>query len=101
MNDSLIKIVNMYTFVKTDKERTNPEFITQRIFEHNLMLKQRNAISFCKKALDIKTTNLASLTNEDKEGFEQCLYENFLKENPDYFGKRNIIFLDLHEYENI
>lgn len=93
------KVLNLYSFVKTEKERTNSEYINQRLAEHQLTCKLRSAVSFCKTSVGIRTNNLSKLSNEEKEAVESCLTENFLKDDPNYFGERDTIFLDLNEYQ--
>src|SRR5690242_8330863 len=97
-NSKLYNILNLYSFVKTDLERSHPEFVKQRVWEFELMKKQRTAVKFCKDSLSIKTNEFPKLSNEDKQNIENCLTENFLKEDPNFFGKRDVIFLDLHDY---
>jgi hypothetical protein len=92
----LLSIINMYPFIKTEKDRSDSEFIKLRIEEYQLIQKQRKAVAFCKSALGFKTTNLSQIGNEEKEMMEKCLTDNFLSEDPNYFGKRDVIFLDLH-----
>ena len=41
--------------------------------------------------------DLSKITIEEKDSIEQCLRKNFLKRNPDYFGKRDTIILDLYD----
>jgi hypothetical protein len=99
MNSSNIyEILNLYSFVKTEKNKSDQEYVEQRLWEYNLMRKQRNAVSFCKKLTVIKLNDLSQITNEDKERIEGCLRENFLSKDPNYFGRRDTIFLDLHNY---
>jgi hypothetical protein len=97
MNENLSSIVNQYAFIRTAVERSSETFIKQRMFEHNLMKRQRAAVSFCKKISGINTVNISKLTNEDKSSIEDCLKTNFLDRDPNYFGKRNHIYLDLFE----
>lgn len=94
---TLNDIINMYPFVRAEKERSDPEFISKRLNEYQLMKKQRGAVSFCKNMIGMRTINISSITNEEKELIEKCLYKNFLEKEPDYFGKRDTIFLDLFE----
>ena len=53
------KILNEYSFVRTLRERTNPEFIKDRFWESNLMANQRSAVKFCKELNGIKTSNVS------------------------------------------
>jgi hypothetical protein len=97
--NQLFKILNLYSFVKTEDQRTDEKFVGQRLWEHKLMQKQRNAVSFCKKLSAINTNDLSKITNEEKESVENCLRENFLKDDPNYFGTRDVIYIDLHNYD--
>ena len=59
-------------------------------------MRMREAIGFCKKELEINSTNDLDLLYEERLNFEKCLTENFLiKKGMDYFGKREVIFVDL------
>ncbi len=93
------KILNLYNFVKTEKEKTDKSYISERLWEYSLLSKQRSAVAFCKKLNAINFNDLTKLNNEDKESLESCLRENFLSRDPDYFGKRDVIYLDLHNYD--
>jgi hypothetical protein len=95
----VFNIINMYPFVKTEYARNSKDFIDQRLKEYQLMVKLRSAVSFCKKINGIKSADVTKLTNEEKEGIENCLRENFLKSDPNYFGVRDVIYLDLHNYQ--
>lgn len=97
-NSSVFKVLNLYSFVKTAEKKTTDSYITQRLWEHNLMVKQRNAVSYCKKVVSINTSDLSRITNEEKESIEKCLIDNFLNRDPNYFGERDTIFLDLNNY---
>lgn len=95
----LYKILNLYAFVKTEGSRADEKFVNQRIWEHNLMQKQRTAVTFCKKVSGITSNDLSKITNIEKDLVENCLRENFMKDDPNYFGDRDVIYLDLHNYE--
>ena len=95
----VFKILNLYTFVKTEDDKADPKYVDQRLWEHKLMQRQRNAVSFCKKLNGINTFDVSKITNEDKDSIESCLKENFLKDDAEYFGSRDVIYLDLHNYE--
>jgi hypothetical protein len=97
--DKFNYILNLYPFVKTQAKRTDQDFIKQRIFEHELMSRQRNAVAFCKNLTGVKGVNLSKIGNEEKEEIEKCLVENFLKHDANYFGERDTIFLDLYHYD--
>lgn len=92
------KLMNLYPFVKTVDEKVSVQYLGQRKWELDLMVKQRKAVTFCRNYLAITTTDLSKLTNIEKESVENCLKDNFLDQDPDYFGKRDTIFLDLHNY---
>jgi hypothetical protein len=94
---NMSEIINQYPYVRAEKERSDSSFVDKRLWEHNLMTRQRAAVSFCKKYTGINMNNLSKLTNEDKEAIENCLKENFLSKNPLYFGKRDHIYLDLFD----
>lgn len=56
----------------------------------------RDAISFCKGALEITATVDHKLDQDQRVGFEKCLTENYLiKHGANYFGKRDLIYIDL------
>ena len=96
-NYSLKYILNVYPFVNTMKKRDDPEFIKQRLEEHNLISNQRNAVQFCKELQGIKTSNIGKIQQDEKDNIVACLNEYFVSKNNDYFGKRDIIYLDLWE----
>ena len=92
------KIFNMYSFVKTIKERDDPEFVKERYKEYHMMQKQRLAVNFCKNLLGIKMTDISKICKEEKDSIVNCLEVKFLSKDQDYFGKRSTIYLDLHQY---
>ena len=64
--------------------------------ERQLALRLRDAIDFCKGDTGITDTIDMELDHERRVSFEQCLTKNYLvKHGWDYFGKRDIIYLDL------
>ena len=64
--------------------------------ERQLALRMRNAIGFCKEELEINESIDFALSYEERLNFEKCLTQNFLmKHGMDYFGKRDLIFIDL------
>ena len=74
------------------------EFINER--KHVLRL--RDAIGFCKSTLEINALTDHKLKYEERVNFEKCLTENFLvKHGYDYFGKRDLIYLDLYGTEDV
>lgn len=65
--------------------------------EREQVSRLRNAMSFCKNLLEISATADESLSAEERLNFEKCLTENFLvKYGHNYFGKRDLIYLDLY-----
>jgi hypothetical protein len=95
---SVFKIMNLYSFVRTHDDKTDTEYVKKRIDEYKMTAKLRDAVTFCKKINNIYTNDLSKITNKEKDDVESCLKENFIKENPDYFGKRDVIYIDLHNY---
>ncbi len=64
--------------------------------ERNIMTRWRDAQGFCKELLHIDKIMDARIEMEEKINFEKCLTENFLlKYGDDYFGKRDVLFIDL------
>ncbi len=69
------------------------DYISERKHVSNL----RQAIGFCKDLLEITAVADSKLKYEERMNFEKCLNENFLlKYGNDYFGKRDLIYLDLY-----
>ena len=65
--------------------------------EKVLTSRLRDAIGFCKDELEINAKIDLDLQYEERVNFERCLTENFLlKKGMDYFGKRDLIFIDLY-----
>lgn len=65
-------------------------------------MKLRTAIGFCKNMLEITATHDSFLKYEERMNFEKCLTENFLvKYGYDYFGKRDLIYLDLYGSDDV
>ncbi len=93
------KIANLYPFVKTESQRSSPEYLTARLWEYDLMSKQRSAVSFCKRVSGVNHNDMSKLSLEERDSIENCLRQNFLNKNPEYFGKRDVIYLDLHNYD--
>eukprot|EP00347_Sterkiella_histriomuscorum_P008446 403345064 len=70
--------------------------------ERSVISKLRDAIGFCKSELEITTTFARQLTADEKINFEKCLTKNYLvKYGDDYFGKRDLIHLDLYSHADI
>ena len=63
----------------------------------------RDAIGFCKLALYLDNKQKDTwLTYTERNDFEKCLTQNFLVKNGlDYFGKRDLIYLDLVSTDNV
>jgi 23S rRNA A1618 N6-methylase RlmF len=97
MNENFSSIINQYSFIRTALDRSSEEFVQQRMWEHNLIKRQRASVSFCKKISGINTVNISKLTNDDKSALEDCLRQNFLNRDANYFGKRDHIYLDLFD----
>lgn len=76
----------------------NFETIKQLVLEERESThKLRQAIQFCKDNLQINTQHDLNLNYEERVNFEKCLTENFLlKHGMDYFGKKDLIYLDLY-----
>ena len=65
--------------------------------ERELASRLRNAVTFCKQTLELTATNDRGLNADQRMGFEKCLTENYLvKYGSNYFGKRDLIYLDLY-----
>jgi len=89
---------SLYPFVNVLDNKKNPTFINNRLREIELNIKVRTAVTTCKNGLGIKTTNLSHVTDDEKLAIESCLQKNYLDKNPNYFGNRDTIFLDLNNY---
>lgn len=89
---------SLYPFVNVSANRKNPTFIKNRLREIELNNTVRTAVSTCKNGLGIKTNNLSHVTDEEKLAIENCIQKNYLDKNPNYFGNRDTIFLDLNNY---
>ena len=64
--------------------------------ERALANRMREAIDFCKSELEINAKIDVDLAYEERVNFEKCLTENYLlKKGMDYFGKRDLIYIDL------
>ena len=83
---------------RISNEKDLIEFMRERDFTDRL----RNAISHCKTSLEITSTHDRALKADQKLSFERCLTENYLiKYGQDYFGKRDLIYLDLFGNDDI
>jgi hypothetical protein len=62
----------------------------------------REAITYCKNLLEISAVYDGKLKYEERTNFEKCLTENYLlKHGMDYFGKRDLIYIDLLGVDDI
>ena len=78
---------------KIQTEEDFSVFIKERQLAHRL----REAVSFCKNTLEISAKADRNLKYEERVNFEKCLTENYLvKHGYDYFGKRDLIYIDLY-----
>lgn len=79
-----------------EKIATEAEF-QEFIKERQVAAKLRDAITFCKGALEINSVTDRKLDQDQRVGFEKCLTENYLiKYGNNYFGKRDLIYIDLY-----
>ena len=85
-----------YGFVQTSLDRNSINFINLRYGEEEITDKVRSAANFCKSISGISGNDLSKITRDDKMNVEKCLKENYLDKNPNYFGQRQTIFLDMH-----
>ncbi len=70
--------------------------------EREQVSRLRNAISYCKGSLEINAVSDHKLKPEERLGMERCLTENFLlKHGMNYFGQRDLIFIDLYGSDDI
>ena len=85
------------TFQATEEETIKQRAIFHEVAEERAIAQRmRHAIGFCKQELQIGATIDHALKYEERVNFERCLTKNFLlKHGMDYFGKRDIIFVDL------
>lgn len=75
----------------------DPKTIPEIAEERRLTSRMREAIGHCKQELEINATIDLDLTQEERINFEKCLTSNYLlKHGMDYFGKRDLIFIDLY-----
>jgi uncharacterized UPF0146 family protein len=86
---------NDYEFVNTQLPRNSQEFLKQRIVEVGITSKIREAANYCKQFCGVTASDLSRVTVEDKIKVEKCLRDNYLSKDPNYFGKRDTIFIDL------
>lgn len=55
----------------------------------------------CKNALSIIVTNDRYVSEDGQKAFETCLIQNYLIKDPNYFGKRNLIYLDMYGKDDV
>ena len=56
----------------------------------------------CKRKLGWMHIGQSHLNDQQKTTFEQCLIKNFLVPHGwDYFGKRDVIYLDMYDNEDV
>jgi hypothetical protein len=82
--------------IKNEKDLV--DYMKERESSHKL----RSAIGFCKNLLEITAINDKNLKYEERMNFEKCMTENFLvKHGYDYFGKRDLIYVDLYGTDDV
>lgn len=86
---------NEYSFINTLLPRNSVEFRNERILEESITSKIRLAADFCKRLSGVTASDLSRVSIEDKINVEKCLRDNYLSKDPNYFGKRDTIFIDL------
>lgn len=86
--------LNQYSFVKTAFSRYSEEFLVRRLKESEITSSIRSAVNTCKALNGITTKDISKISAQDKLNVEQCLHDNYLRKNPDFFGKRQTIFID-------
>ena len=81
---------------------TNQADFQVYVKEREAAMRLRNAISFCKGSLEINAVSDHNLKPEERLGMERCLTENYLlKYGNNYFGKRDLIYIDLYGSDDI
>lgn len=95
MESKSLNKLGKFSFVDV-KDRNNHEFRRVRAEEEGLVSTLRNAVRFCKKENGIHSKDLSKLGSSERESIENCLNENFLSRDPHYFGRRDVIYLDLY-----
>lgn len=70
--------------------------------EMALMKRLRQAIQFCKTENDFQMFTDHKMEAEQRMTMETCLVKNYLvKHGMDYFGKRDLIYIDMQGDEDI
>lgn len=78
------------------------EDFNEFVGERNLVQRWRDAITRCKDDLSITALTDRNLGYEERMNFERCITENYLlKHGLDYFGKRDFLYVDLFDNENV
>jgi len=81
---------------------TSEKDLQDYIGEREFVARLRNAVSYCKNALEITATVDYALRPEERLGLERCLTENYLvKRGYNYFGKRDLIYIDLFGSDDV
>lgn len=85
-----------------EKIRNESDY-TRYLAERDLAVRLREAIGFCKNSLELgPVLTDRKLKPEDRVNVERCLTENYLlKKGMDYFGKRDLIYIDLFGTEDV
>jgi archaeosine-15-forming tRNA-guanine transglycosylase len=85
-----------------EKIRNEGDF-KQYLGERELSMRLREAIGFCKNSLELGSVLTdRKLKPEDRVAVERCLTENYLlKKGMDYFGKRDLIYIDLFGTDDV
>jgi hypothetical protein len=80
---------------------TQADFETYKA-ERLVARRLREAITFCKTSLELPFVTDMKLKAPERVSFERCLVDNYLlKHGNDYFGKRDLIYLDLYGVDDI
>uniref|UniRef100_A0A7S3IXY2 Uncharacterized protein n=1 Tax=Strombidium inclinatum TaxID=197538 RepID=A0A7S3IXY2_9SPIT len=92
----------MKSFVDRNKQQTLDNFEAIKN-ERALVSKLREAVTFCKHDVGVGHAIVAKeLSTEERIDVEKCLVKNYLVPNGwDYFGKRDVIYLDLMSPDHI
>lgn len=64
--------------------------------ENDIINKIREAVQFCKKENNFTQMTDHTMGSEERLTMEKCLVQNYLlKRGMDYFGKRDLIYIDM------
>jgi hypothetical protein len=82
---------------------SNERDLTTFLEERKLAQRLRDAISFCKNSLDLGSVlSDHNMKHDERVALENCLTSNYLvKEGMDYFGKRDLIYIDLYGSDDV